>query len=108
MQPLDLVPGFNYFWRARAADPTTAGPYSAPQGFIITDTTPVVTPPPPSGGGGSGQGFPAGAVVWDNPPDLASWAQTATITSIQFTSDAFLVDFDKRTGPGRWPDVPFG
>jgi hypothetical protein len=107
--PVDLVPAFNYFWRARAADPTTAGPYSVPQGFVVADTTaPVVTNPPPSAGGGSGQGFPAGAVVWDNPPDLASWAQTATITSIQFTGDAFLVDFDKRTGAGRWPDVPFG
>ena len=108
--PLDLVPGFTYYWRARAADPTTAGPYSAPQAFVVTETAapPAVTNPPPSSGGGSGQGFPAGAVVWDNPQDLPSWAQTATITSVQFTSSAFLVDFDKRTGAGRWPDVPFG
>jgi hypothetical protein len=48
------------------------------------------------------------AAIWDNPQDLGSWPATATITSVQFTSDAFLVDFDKRTGPGRWPDVPFG
>jgi hypothetical protein len=48
------------------------------------------------------------ALIWDNPSDLGSWAETATITSIQFTDNAFLVDFDKRTGGGRWPDVGFG
>ena len=48
------------------------------------------------------------AVIWDNPADLGSWAETAKITSIEFTDSAFLVDFDKRTGAGRWPDVGFG
>ena len=50
----------------------------------------------------------ANANVWDNPADFKSWAETATITSIDFTDDAILVDFDRRDGPGRWPDVGFG
>ncbi|HWW88414.1 MAG TPA: hypothetical protein VNZ26_32690, partial [Vicinamibacterales bacterium] len=48
------------------------------------------------------------AIIVDNPPDLASWEQTATITSIQFANDAMEVDFDKRDGPRRWADSPFG
>ena len=105
---VDLVPGVNYFWRARAADPTTTGPYSTPLGFVITLPVAPVPPPAPPSGGGGGNDILRTALVWDNPQDLGSWAQTATITSIQFTSSAFLVDFNKRTGPGRWPDVPFG
>jgi len=103
----DLSYGSTFFWHVRAADPTTVGPWSATEAFA--------TPAPPSNPGpgspvpsGAGQPFPAGAVVWDNPQDLPSWPQTATITSVQFTSSAFLVDFDKRTGPNRWPDVSFG
>jgi hypothetical protein len=48
------------------------------------------------------------AIIWDNPQDLGSWAETATITSINFTDVAFETDFDKRDGPGRWPDSGFG
>ena len=48
------------------------------------------------------------AIIMNSPYDLADWAQTGTITSIVFTPDAFLVDFDKRDGPNRWPDTPFG
>jgi hypothetical protein len=48
------------------------------------------------------------ANVWDNPPDFKSWAETSQITNITFTDSAILVDFDKRDGPGRWPDVGFG
>ena len=48
------------------------------------------------------------ANIYDSPPDLGSFARTATITSITFGSGVFAVDFDKRTGPNRWPDVPFG
>ncbi len=48
------------------------------------------------------------AIIMNSPTDLADWAQTANITSIVFTPDAFLVDFDKRDGPNRWPDTPFG
>jgi hypothetical protein len=48
------------------------------------------------------------ATILNSPADLANWAPTAKITSVVFTPSAFLVDFDKREGPGRWPDTPFG
>jgi hypothetical protein len=47
------------------------------------------------------------ATIWNNPQDLANWAETGNITRVEF-GDFFIVDFDKRTGPGSWPDVGFG
>jgi hypothetical protein len=82
----------NYFWRVQASDPSNAitTAYSGAAPFTV-------------------QLFNlANANIWDNPPDFKSWAETATITSIDFTDSAILVDFDRRDGPGRWPDVGFG
>ena len=82
----------NYFWRVQATDPTNAitTAYSSVNPFTV-------------------QLFSlAQASVWNNPGDFQSWAETARITSIDFTDGAMLVDFDKRDGPGRWPDVGFG
>ncbi|MFT3839464.1 MAG: hypothetical protein QM723_20945 [Myxococcaceae bacterium] len=36
--------------------------------------------------------------------DVASWAQTTTITAVNIVDGAFEVDFDKKDGPNRWPD----
>jgi hypothetical protein len=109
VSPQDLAPSTVYFWHVRAADPTTIGPWCATQTFSTPAMAAAPTPPPTTGGGSSKDGFDMRtAAIWDNPQDLGSWPATATITSIQFTPSAFLVDFDKRTGGGRWPDVPFG
>jgi len=81
-----------YFWRVQASDPANAvtGPYSTPASFKV-------------------QLFNfSQATIVDNPPDLGSWPETAKITRVDFTPAAFLVDFDRRTGPNRWPDTPFG
>ena len=45
------------------------------------------------------------AVMENSPKDFANWPETAKITSIQFNRFYFAVDFDKRNGAGRWPDV---
>jgi hypothetical protein len=82
----------NYFWRVQASDPSNGitTPFSAASPFTV-------------------QLFDLQkANIWDNPADFKSWAETAAITSVEFTDDAILVDFDKRDGPGRWPDVGFG
>jgi hypothetical protein len=82
----------NYFWRVQASDPSNAitTAYSSVSPFTV-------------------QLFDIQkANIWDNPADFKSWAETATITSVIFTDDAILVDFDKRDGPDRWPDVGFG
>lgn len=44
-------------------------------------------------------------LVLDSPVDLASWAETATITRVEFSSGRFVVDFDRRTGSGKWPEA---
>jgi hypothetical protein len=82
----------NYFWRVQASDPSNAitTAYSSVSPFTV-------------------QLFDLQkANIWDNPPDFKSWAEAATITSVDFTDDAILVDFDRRDGPNRWPDVGFG
>ena len=48
------------------------------------------------------------ALIFDNPQDLGSWAETATITTIQTSGQYVIVDFDKRLGPDHWPSVGFG
>jgi hypothetical protein len=50
----------------------------------------------------------AQATIYNSPSDLAGWARTATITSFSWTPGVMSVDFDKRVGPGRWPDTSFG
>jgi hypothetical protein len=47
------------------------------------------------------------AVIFNNPPDLAFWPATTNITLVQFRGDALIVEFDKRVGDGRWPNLPF-
>jgi hypothetical protein len=86
------LPAATYYWRAQATD-TGSGVSSALSNVSSFKVQPFNM---------------KDALIWDNPGDLGSWAETATITSVEFTNDAFLVDFDKRAGPGRWPDVGFG
>jgi hypothetical protein len=89
----NLVSGSTYFWRARA-----------------TDATNKITTPNSDVGSFVAQAFNfASAKMWDSPPDAAVWPETAHITSIEFTGFSMRVDFDRRDGPGRWPDqVPPG
>jgi hypothetical protein len=81
-----------YYWRVQASDPSNA---------VTTGLSSVVP----------FQYSPFSmrdATIWNNPADLADWAEDATILSIDFTPNAILVEFDKRTGPGRWPQSGFG
>jgi hypothetical protein len=45
------------------------------------------------------------ATIHNSPLDMGSWGEGAAITRIDFTPGAILVDFDRREGPNRWPDV---
>jgi hypothetical protein len=84
-----LVTNGTYFWRVQASDPSTAvtGPYSSIGNFKYVPFD------------------MASATIVNSPPDLGRWPETAKITSVEFTGGAFLVDFDRRTGSNRWPDV---
>jgi hypothetical protein len=86
-----LSSGATYFWRVQAFDAASAvtTPFSNVISFrfIAFDMSQ--------------------AIMLNNPPDLGTWPATTNITLIQFNSDALIVDFDKRVGPGRWPNLPF-
>ncbi len=45
------------------------------------------------------------ATLFDNPPNLADWPVTTTLTEIDFTADGVHVLFSKIDGPDRWPDI---
>jgi hypothetical protein len=81
-----------YFWRVQVSDPTNGvvGPFSSAGTFKYVPFD------------------MRAAIIEDNPRDLGSWPETAKITSVDFSTGYMLVDFDRRTGPDRWPDVPFG
>jgi hypothetical protein len=87
-----LVSGHTYYWRAQASDPAN---------FVTTAFTQTL-----AFKFSSFDMHQAG--IYDSPYNLADWAQTATITSVVFSGGVMYTDFDKRTGPNRWPDVPFG
>jgi len=85
---VDLAAG-TYAWRARATDPQNniQGAYTSAAQFTLVPFD------------------MRKAVIWDNPPDLGSWAETANITRVDLSSGRIVVDFDKR---GTWPEVGFG
>lgn len=86
------TPAGTYFWRVQASDPSNAvtSAFSSTFSFRF-------------------QPFDMHqAVILDSPRDLANWGETAHITSVIFSPDAFLVDFDRRDGPNRWRDQRFG
>jgi hypothetical protein len=48
------------------------------------------------------------AILYDNPINMADWPVTTTITDLEFQymgADGVHVEFDKKDGPGRWPDI---
>ena len=108
--PSDLAYAKLYFWHARAADPTTTGPFSATRTFN-TPAVPVAPTPPPSGPSGPApnDGVNLGlATVYNSPQDVASWPATATVTRLDIGTGGVHIDFTKKDGPGSWPDMAFG
>jgi hypothetical protein len=108
--PRDLAYNTVYYWHVRAFDPTTTGPWSATRAFqTFPEPAPEPVPiPGPSGPTGpvANDAFSlAGASVYASPAGVASWPATTTIASISFRSDGVAVEFSKKNGPGRWPDV---
>jgi hypothetical protein len=104
--PTDLQPSKVYYWHARAADPTTVGPFSETRAFA---TPAAAAPPPPAGGGPApNDAIDLGlATIENSPSDVARWPATATITRLDLGLNGAHVDFTKKDGPGSWPDVPF-
>jgi hypothetical protein len=99
--PQALAAGATYFWRARAYDGSTTGSWSAIQTFT-TPTTPM-TPTP--GWVGGDQFNMSQATILNSPRDLASWSVTTSLQVVDIRPDGFSVEFSRKDGAGRWPDV---
>ena len=85
----NLTSQATYFWRVTAIDSTNA--VSSPASSVFSfKYVPFDM---------------RDAVIVNSPQDLGSWQENARITSINFSPDAFEVEFDRRDGPGRWPDM---
>jgi len=105
----NLTAGTRFFWRARGLDPGHSSPFST----IVSFLTPAAVTPPPSPGPGPGTPLPpsgasdtlTNSIVLNSPFDLPNWPVTTTIASLTRASDGVNVQFSKRDGPGRWPDV---
>ena len=95
------------FWHARAADPTTVGPFSATAVFK-TPAAVVVAPPSSGGGTGNGAGSAAdqlnlsSAFVYNSPSDVANWPVTTSISHLDMSPGAGL-SFSFSAN-GFWPD----
>jgi hypothetical protein len=109
--PVDLTPASRYFWRVKALDPGHESSYSPTRTFL----TPVAAPPPPSpvpipqpspgGGAAADQLNMSQATILNSPFDLPNWPITTAITELNIRPSGISIEFSKKDGPGRWPDV---
>ena len=93
---------------------TCVGPVHGTQ--VLRRHTDALAPPPPppadpapdsplqNGFGSDGINLQA-ATLLNSPRDFASWPIGTTITALDIQSSGIRIDFAKKDGPGRWPDV---
>jgi hypothetical protein len=103
----DLVSAKTYFWRARATDPTTTGPWSVTQSFKTSAAaSPDPTPNPPTPGPAAGDQLDMSqATILNSPFDLASWPVSTSLQVVDMGPGGISLQFSKKDGAGRWPDV---
>jgi hypothetical protein len=101
----DLAANKIYYWHVRAYDATTLGPWSLTSAFA-TPAMPAAAPPgiplPPSAGDAIDL---SQTTILNSPRDLASWPATAAITRLDLRASGVHVEFSKKDGAGRWPDI---
>jgi hypothetical protein len=61
--------------------------------------------PPPSNPGGDAIDLHQATISGGSPGDVANWPVTARLTVLDFQASGVAVQFTKKDGPGRWPDV---
>ena len=100
--PKDLSYTNVYFWHSRSYDGATTSPWSRTLSFATPNPPPVA---PPSNNGGA-DAVDMHQVISVNPnTGVADWPITTRITGLDFRSDGVRIDFSKKEGAGRWPDV---
>ena len=87
--PSKDLPTGTLYWRVQAKDDSNAeaSGFSDARSFVIEPFD------------------PSKAIFLNSPSEVASWPETARITSIDFSSGYILVDFDRRRGPNAWPEA---
>jgi hypothetical protein len=87
-------------------DPPQTDPVPLPPITTPTPTVPpVVLPEPPPVPPVDGFDLSGASVCTSYPQDVAIWPVTTKITALDFTAQGVRVEFDKKDGPNRWPDV---
>jgi hypothetical protein len=92
LPPNALASGATYFWRVQASDSPSGVSSALSSAFTFKYIAFDMRE----------------ATIVDSPADLGYWAETAQITRVDFSQGWVIVDFDRRDGPGRWPDTPWG
>ena len=69
------------------------------------DPVPVPQPPPTPAGPTDAIDLHGAVVTGGSPADVANWAITTQITGMDLGGGGLRIDFSKKDGPGRWPDV---
>ena len=102
--PVDLTSGKVYYWRVRAYDPTTVGPWSPTQAFqMVVEAPPVFIPSPSPSGPAPNDAINLNqAIIHNSPTDVASWPATATLTRLDLMPSGAHVEFGKQSS---WPEV---
>jgi hypothetical protein len=104
-----------YTLRVLFSGTTCFGPVSGTE--VLRRPQPAAEPPPPPPPTPQPAPAPAPApsvdaidlhqvvVTGGNALDVANWPVTTRIRVLDFRGDGLFVDFDKKEGAGRWPDV---
>jgi hypothetical protein len=82
---------------AAPAPPATPAPPAAP--------APTAPAPPPAASSSDPVDLHQVAIMGGSARDVANWPVTTTIRALNFNANGVAVDFSKKSGPGRWPDV---
>jgi hypothetical protein len=98
--PRDLAYSSVYYWHVRASDSTTSGPWSRTLALATPNPPPVIIGNPQDG-----IDLHQAVIHGGSPLDVANWPITARITALDLQGGGARVDFTKKDGPGRWPDV---
>lgn len=87
--PTGDLPDGTLYWRVQARDDsnTETSAFTSPSSFIVEPFDPHK------------------ALFYFGPPDIASWAETTKITSVDFSTGFMMVDFDRREGSDQWPEA---
>lgn len=100
--PRDLSWASVYYWHVRAYDGASTGAWSITRALA----TPNAPAAPPVSNSGGGDAIDIRQVtVTDGNKDAVNWPVTTRISGIDFQSYGVRVDFSKKNGGDRWPDV---